>query len=112
MVPVGIPGVQWRDGNVPLLWQHSASDPVGEVLSIRPTNDGVHFKAKLPRLTDPSPLRDVIEKAWAALKARFRTVADRLAALDASVDTLVLATLNRKQIDGTDAAEWCHPPGC
>lgn len=55
---------------MPLLWQHRHDTPIGHVLAARVTPDGIWIRAQISKLTDPSPLTDQIESAWAAVKAR------------------------------------------
>lgn len=52
----------------PLLHQHKADQPVGIVEFDKPTKNGVTFRATLPRITEPGPLRDRVETAWGELK--------------------------------------------
>jgi HK97 family phage major capsid protein len=55
---------------VPLLLAHDTSLPVGEVTFGVPTADGIPFTATLPRIPDPGPLKDRVDGAWQAIKAR------------------------------------------
>jgi HK97 family phage major capsid protein len=55
---------------VPLLLAHDTSLPVGEVVFGLPTPDGIPFTATLPRIPDPGPLKDRVDGAWQAIKAR------------------------------------------
>jgi HK97 family phage major capsid protein len=55
---------------VPLLLAHDTSLPVGEVTFGAPTADGIPFTATLPRIPDPGPLKDRVDGAWQAIKAR------------------------------------------
>jgi len=55
---------------VPLLLAHDTTLPVGEVTFGTATADGIPFTATLPRITDPGPLKDRVDGAWQAIKAR------------------------------------------
>lgn len=55
---------------MPLLWQHQHDTPVGEVTMAKATEDGIEFEARLAKIEEPGPLRDSIERAWQAVKAR------------------------------------------
>ncbi|MCC6489163.1 MAG: phage major capsid protein [Candidatus Hydrogenedentes bacterium] len=49
---------------LPLLWQHSARDPLGHVISAKVTDAGIAIKAKILRGVLPE-----IDRAWALIKA-------------------------------------------
>ena len=49
---------------LPLLWQHSARDPLGHVISAKVTDAGIAIKAKIMRGVLPE-----IDRAWALIKA-------------------------------------------
>jgi len=55
---------------VPLLLAHDTSLPVGEVTFGVPTADGIPFTATLPRIPEAGPLKDRVDGAWQAIKAR------------------------------------------
>ena len=62
-------GIEFKNP-MPLLWQHDARKPVGEVRFKKPTEDGIEFDA---RITDPakaeSPaLKDRLQEAWDSVK--------------------------------------------
>lgn len=63
-------GLKAPSGGVSLLWQHDHGKPVGWATFDRPTAKGITFRAKLPKPSDPSPFRDLVEMAWGALVSK------------------------------------------
>jgi HK97 family phage prohead protease len=61
-------GVTFKNPLV-LLHQHDAERPVGQVKFDKPTKDGVRFRATLPRIDEPGPLKDRVDTAWGEVKA-------------------------------------------
>lgn len=55
---------------IPLLWQHQHSSPVGFARFGKPTKAGIPFTAELPKINDPGLLKDMIDMAWQAVKAK------------------------------------------
>jgi len=55
---------------VPLLLGHDSKLPVGEVTFGTPTADGIPFTATLPRIAEAGALKDRVDGAWQAIKAR------------------------------------------
>lgn len=62
-------GVRFPAKGVPLLWQHSHEKPVGWTTFDKPTKDGVTFEAKLPHVSEPGAFKEMVDLAWAAVKA-------------------------------------------
>lgn len=62
-------GAQFRNP-LPLLWQHDATKPVGTVVFDNPTESGITFRAELPRIEESGALKDLVDLAWQAVKAR------------------------------------------
>lgn len=62
-------GVKFKNP-LPLLWQHRHDQPVGTVKFSKATADGIEFEAKLPKITEPGILKDTIDMAWQAVKAK------------------------------------------
>ena len=62
-------GVKFKNP-LPLLWQHRHDAPVGTVKFSKATADGIEFEAKLPKITEPGALKDLIDMAWQAVKAK------------------------------------------
>lgn len=55
---------------LPLLWQHQHDKPVGSVKFDKPTKSGITFRASLPVIVEPGPLKDMVDMAWQAVKAK------------------------------------------
>jgi HK97 family phage prohead protease len=54
----------------PLLWQHDAKAPVGQVTFGRPTKAGIPFKATIAKIDEPGRLKDRLDEAWQSVKAK------------------------------------------
>ncbi len=75
---------------LPLLWQHRSSEPVGRVKFDKPTEAGIEFSAELPVVVEQGKLRDRVEEAWQSMKyglvravsIGFRTLKDGIERLD------------------------------
>lgn len=55
---------------MPLLWQHRASEPVGHVEFAQPTKDGIPFRARIAKIEEAGELKNLVDKAWQAVKAK------------------------------------------
>lgn len=55
---------------IPLLWQHRHDMPIGEARLSAPTKAGIGFVASIAKITEPGPLKDIVDMAWQAIKAR------------------------------------------
>lgn len=55
---------------LPLLWQHRHDSPVGVVKFGKPTKSGIPFKASVAKLENPGALKDLVDMAWDAVKAK------------------------------------------
>lgn len=55
---------------LPLLWQHRHDAPVGVVRFGKPTKSGIPFKASVAKLENPGALKDMVDMAWDAVKAK------------------------------------------
>lgn len=53
---------------IPLLFQHRAAEPVGEVSTAKATRDGISFVAKFAQLDEPGRLKDRLDEAWQSVK--------------------------------------------
>ncbi len=62
-------GAKFRNP-LPLLWQHMSDKPVGTVVFDKPTEKGITFKATLPKIDEPGALKDLVDMAWQAVKAK------------------------------------------
>jgi HK97 family phage prohead protease len=56
------------DRDLPLLWQHESSMPVGRVKFDKATKGGINFTAELPMISEEGTLRDRVEEAWQSVK--------------------------------------------
>ena len=54
---------------LPFLLQHSVKDAIGNVEYAKPTSAGISFRARLPFISEPGALKDLIDRAWQELKA-------------------------------------------
>lgn len=55
---------------LPLLWQHQHGSPVGIAKFGKPTKNGIPFTAELPKIEEAGPLKDMVDLAWQAVKAK------------------------------------------
>jgi HK97 family phage prohead protease len=53
---------------MPLLWQHNADLPVGEVYEANATPAGITFKGRMPKVKESGALRDRLEEAAQSVK--------------------------------------------
>lgn len=60
-------GVKFKNP-MPLLWQHDSEKPVGTVKFSKPTEDGINFEARLPKIEEPGLLKDRVDEAWQSIK--------------------------------------------
>src|SRR5690606_965895 len=62
-------GAKFAD-EVPLLWQHQHDKPVGVARFGKATKSGITFRASLPKIDEPGPLKDLVDMAWQSVKAK------------------------------------------
>lgn len=55
---------------VPLLWQHRHDMPIGEARLSAPTKNGIGFVATIAKIDEPGPLKEMVDMAWQAIKAK------------------------------------------
>lgn len=55
---------------LPLLWQHNSAQPVGWVEDAKVTDAGISVRARFAKIDEPGPLKDVVDMAWQAVKAK------------------------------------------
>lgn len=55
---------------IPLLWQHRHDSPVGITELGAPTKAGIPFKATFARIVEDGPLKQMVDMAWQAVKAK------------------------------------------
>lgn len=53
---------------LPLLWQHDAGQPIGEVTSARVTDKGIEIEGEVKTIDEPGRLQDRLTEAWQSLK--------------------------------------------
>lgn len=55
---------------ISLLWQHKHDSPVGIAELGNPTKRGIPFKAVIARIEEDGPLKQLVDMAWQAVKAK------------------------------------------
>jgi HK97 family phage prohead protease len=55
---------------MPLLWQHRTDSPVGHVEFAQATDNGIPFRARIAKIAEPGELKNLVDKAWQAVKAK------------------------------------------
>lgn len=55
---------------MPLLWQHDARQPVGQVEFAKPDEEGIPFRATIATIDEPGTLKDRLDEAWQSVKAK------------------------------------------
>lgn len=55
---------------MPLLWQHNAKEPIGNVISAKVTTEGILIKAQIEREDEPGKLKDLLDFAWGAIRRK------------------------------------------
>lgn len=53
---------------MPLLWQHDAQSPVGQVLSITVESDRIRVRAQILKIEEAGPVKDTLDRAWQNVK--------------------------------------------
>jgi HK97 family phage prohead protease len=54
---------------IPLLWQHDANQPIGQVTHVKTSGTGIEIVASIARVFEPGRLKDRLDEAWQSLKA-------------------------------------------
>jgi HK97 family phage prohead protease len=67
-------GVRWRKDasgrpDVPWLYQHRHDSPIGRVEWLQAKPDGLRFKARMPKVDEPGPLKDRLDTAFQEIAA-------------------------------------------
>lgn len=52
---------------IPLLWQHDARSPIGEVFAAKSTKDGIVISARIAKTDTPGTLKDRLDEAWQSI---------------------------------------------
>jgi HK97 family phage major capsid protein/HK97 family phage prohead protease len=53
---------------MPLLWQHNSREPIGHVTWAEAREDGIPFRARIAKATEPGKLLDRLDEAWQSIK--------------------------------------------
>jgi hypothetical protein len=53
----------------PLLWNHEHDAPVGHVVAAEADDTGIRFRARIAKISEPGLMKDLVDKAWHAVKA-------------------------------------------
>lgn len=53
---------------LPLLWQHDAKSPIGQVTAAKVSDGGISITAQLASINEPGTLKDRLDEAWQSLK--------------------------------------------
>ena len=53
---------------IPLLWQHDAGSPIGEVFACKPMKNGIEVQARIAKTDTPGQLKDRLDTAWESIK--------------------------------------------
>jgi HK97 family phage major capsid protein/HK97 family phage prohead protease len=53
---------------MPLLWQHRSDEPIGHVIKVDVTDDGIEIEAQVQRYDEPGELKNLLDKAWGMIK--------------------------------------------
>lgn len=53
---------------IPLLWQHDARQPIGEVYAAKVTKQGIEIKARIAKVDEPAGLQARLQEAWQSIK--------------------------------------------
>ncbi|MGE4338899.1 MAG: HK97 family phage prohead protease [Pigmentiphaga sp.] len=53
---------------IPFLWQHDATQPIGNVTKAKVTSEGIDVTVKLVKTDEPGTLKDRLDEAWQSIK--------------------------------------------
>jgi HK97 family phage prohead protease len=53
---------------MPLLWQHRSDEPIGHVIKVDVTDEGIEIEAQVQRYDEPGELKNLLDKAWGMIK--------------------------------------------
>jgi HK97 family phage prohead protease len=83
-----------------LLHQHDAQRPIGTVRFEKATAEGIRFKATIPKITEPGPLKDRVDTAWGEIKAGLvRAVSIGFSVLENGIEALASGGLRFTKIE-------------
>jgi hypothetical protein len=58
---------------MPLLLDHDTRAQVGHVEFAKPTKDGIPFRARIVKVSEPGEVKDLVDKAWQLVKYKLRS---------------------------------------
>ena len=58
------------EADIPFLWQHDHGSPVGRAFLGKATDAGIPFRAEIAKIDDAGPLKNIVDTAWQAIKAK------------------------------------------
>ena len=61
-------GVKYKNP-IPLLWQHDTQQPIGTATLGKPSDKGINFEARMPKVSEPGRLKDRLDEVWQSVKA-------------------------------------------
>lgn len=53
---------------MPFLWQHDSRQPIGHVLSAKPTEKGIPVRIQIAQTDEPGTLKNRLDEAWQSIK--------------------------------------------
>jgi HK97 family phage prohead protease len=75
--------------DIPLFLHHDSTKTVGRAVLGTPSSKGIPFRATLPIISEPGPLRDMVDTAWLSVKHGLITgVSIGFRALDGAVEAI------------------------
>lgn len=54
---------------IPFLWQHNHEKPIGTLLEVEVTAEGIKFKAQILKIDEEGTLKDRVDEAWQSIKS-------------------------------------------
>lgn len=57
---------------IPFLLDHNPLDAVGEVEAAEVTKDGIRFRARIKKITEPGEVKDLCDRAWSLIRNGLR----------------------------------------
>jgi HK97 family phage prohead protease len=86
--------------NIPLLMGHDHNKTVGRAMLGKATAKGIPFEARLPRIAEPGPLKDLVDGAWSSVRYGLITaVSIGFRALEGQVERLKTGGLKFNKVE-------------
>jgi HK97 family phage major capsid protein len=74
---------------LPLLLDHRSDQQVGHVEVVRATKDGISFRARIPKISEPGEVKNLVDRAWHLVKYKLRQATSiGFRALDGGVEVM------------------------